>query len=90
MTTVGELINLLQRFPDDAVVIMSEDPDGNRFSILSEISEGVWEPDPNYLTDGELWVARELTPELSAQGYSNEDVYDGDDAKDCIVLWPAI
>ncbi len=77
---VKELIELLStEFPEDEVVI-SIDEEGNGFSAINCISRSVF--------DGEYIYLRELTPELETQGFTEEDMYTGEDGKNCVVLWP--
>lgn len=77
---VKELIELLSaEFPDDEVVL-AIDEEGNGFSSVNGISKSVF--------DGEYIYLRELTPELETQGFTEEDMYTGEDGKKCVVLWP--
>lgn len=36
--TVGQLIETLFKFPQDSIVIMAKDPEGNGFSPLAEVT----------------------------------------------------
>jgi hypothetical protein len=65
---------------------MSSDGEGNSKSPLADLSDAVYVPDSTY--SGDTHVARRLTPELEAQGYSEEDCYAHDDGQDAVVLWP--
>ena len=80
MTTVKELIELLQGFDPDALMIMQRDPEGNGYAPLSGAEDGTWDADA-----GEYGYA-ELTPELESKGYYEDDMIDGEPA---VVLWPA-
>lgn len=88
MVTVSELIKKLQHCPQDAVVIMSKDGEGNSYSPLATV-EGeniVYIPETSW--DGEIGFTH-LTPELERQGFTDEDVIgenrNGDIA---VVFWP--
>lgn len=80
--TVKELIELLGKANQDAVVIMSKDSEGNEFSELYEpdVDNIVWNED-----DEEIGIAK-LTAKYRKQGYGKEDVIKGVTA---IVLWPS-
>jgi len=81
MTTVKELIELLQGFDPNALVIMQRDPEGNGYAPLSGAEDnGAWDA-----RDREYGYAN-LTEELQQRGYSEEDCIDGAPA---VVLWPA-
>jgi hypothetical protein len=84
--TIRELIEELKTYPQDSVVVMSEDGEGNGYSPLSGFSDGVYVPESTW--NGDYHVGRALTKELEEAGYTEEDVYDGEDAQDCVVLWP--
>lgn len=76
--TVAELIALLQEEDPEALVVCSRDAEGNGYSLLADVAAPY-----NYDT-GEIGFA-ELTPELEAQGYTEEDLLDGVPA---VVLYP--
>ena len=76
--TVKQLIELLQKENPDRVVILSKDSEGNGFSELENVNSNY-----NY-NDGEIGLGT-LTPELEKQGYTEEDILDGQPA---VVLWP--
>lgn len=82
--TVKELKQALEGVDDSRIVIMSKDEEGNGFSPLAEASteNDVYMADSTW--SGEI-ALKELTPELKEQGYTEEDLGDGED---CIVLWP--
>ena len=82
MTTVKELIALLQKEDPERVVVLSKDGEGNGFSPFSDFGHGAYEPDSTY--SGELGIEK-LTDKLKEQGYTEEDVCDGIPA---LVLWP--
>lgn len=80
--TVGELIEQLKLKNPERVVVMSKDGEGNGFSPLADVENASYEADTTW--SGEIGL-EELTPELQKQGYSEEDVVNGEP---CIVLWP--
>lgn len=49
--TVKELINKLQELPEDHKIVMSKDAEGNSYSPLSNISEGVYVADSTWSGD---------------------------------------
>ena len=77
--TVEELIAELERLPEDLLVVLSADEEGNYFRPLAGIDAN------STYRDGECSLAA-LTPELEAQGYTDEDV--DEDGTPCVVLWP--
>jgi hypothetical protein len=83
---VRELIEQLSEFPPEAIVVCSGDAEGNTYSPLSSLGVAVYVPENTW--SGEVHVARTMTPELEADGYSEEDCYDGDDALDAVILRP--
>lgn len=80
--TVEQLIDLLQQYPKDALVIQSNDSEGNHFSPCEEVSLGRYEAENGW--SGTFGLA-ELTKELEEKGYTEEDVVDGPLA---VCLWP--
>lgn len=82
---VKEFKVLVNTWDDEDEVIMSKDGEGNNFSPFSDCSEQIYIPDCTW--SGEI-RQRELTPELIAQGYTDEDLYHGDNGVNAIVLWP--
>ena len=79
---VYELMALLWKCNLDDIVVMSKDGEGNSFSPLSDISKASYEADTTWSGDIGL---RKLTDEDREQGYTEEDVGQGED---CVVLWP--
>lgn len=79
---VKELIEILTTVDPEEDVLLAIDSEGNRYHLLSEVSVNQYKWDGDY--NAEVGI-RELTPELQAQNYSEEDVY-GD--KPCVILWP--
>lgn len=79
--TVGELRDVLKDLPDDRIVVASIDPEGNGFRVLWDYSLDM------AFHDGEVGY-KELTPELEAEGYDEDDVFCYPDAPLCFLLWP--
>lgn len=71
LTTVGELIQLLQEVDPDRVVIISKDAEGNMYSPFSNIYTGAYEPSTPWY--GEVGLD-ELTDEDVMDGFTEEDV----------------
>lgn len=83
---VKELKKLLEQVDDEALVVLSTDGEGNGYHALSTIDDSmVCAHDDIY--DIELQFPK-LTDELIKDGYSEADVYQGDDAVKCVVFWP--
>ena len=77
--TVKELNEQLKKCDPDSLVVMAIDEEGNGYSIFRDI----WSENCNY-KDGEVGLSY-LTDEHRKQGYTEEDILDGQPA---IVLWP--
>jgi hypothetical protein len=54
--TVKELIKQLKDYPQDSVVVMSSDGEGNSKSPLAELDDAVYVPDSTW--SGDTYVAR--------------------------------
>jgi len=80
--TVKELIEFLSRHDPDRIVIMAKDAEGNGYSPLSDGWIGRYRADTTW--SGDVGLER-LTPQLKKDGYSQEDVIDGDPA---LILCP--
>ena len=78
---VRELIAELYKCNLDDLVVVSGN-EGNTYSPLDGISEEMYEAETSWA--GEIGL-RELTAELRARGFTEEDVGSGED---CVVLWP--
>lgn len=74
---VKELIEKLKAVDPDMLVVMSSDAEGNGFHPLEDAETGGY-------ADGEVGLL-ELTEELKAKGYSEEDVR----GEPAMVLWPS-
>ena len=82
---VKEFKILVNSWDDEDEVIMSKDGEGNNFSPFSTYSKQIYVPDCTW--SGEVYQ-RGLTPKMIEQGYSEEDLYDGNNGVNAIVLWP--
>jgi len=80
--TVANLIASLQNYNPSAIVIMAKDAEGNAHSPLSGCWEGSYRAETTWY--GEVGL-KTLTDSDVADGYSEEDVVDGEDA---VVLCP--
>lgn len=80
--TVSDLIKLLETEDPARLVVMSKDGEGNNFSPFHGHSVGVYKADSTW--SGEIGIEK-ITPALEKQGYSEEDVVEGERA---LVLWP--
>lgn len=80
---VRELITKLSQLDPDALVVMSNDAEGNAFMKMDEICDGY-----NFGNEscgrGDIGIS-ELTQELELQGYTEEDFVEG---VNCVVFWP--
>ena len=77
---VKELVELLQTFDPNALVILQRDPEGNGYAPLSGAEAGgAWDNQ-----EREYGYAQ-LTEALKARGYEQEDCIEGEPA---VVLWP--
>jgi hypothetical protein len=70
---VSELKRLLDGFDDDATIVMSKDAEGNGFSPLEELNQGIYNPLSTWA--GEFWHVTRLNhlptdEELAEQGLS--------------------
>lgn len=81
--TVAELIIYLQQFPEDTLVVMSIDEEGNGFNELRGI-----ESNHRYNRENGEIAFSELTPSLISDGLTEEEVGDEEYGPVCIVLWP--
>jgi hypothetical protein len=77
---VSELIEYLQQLDPDRIVVMARDSEGNGFNEMNHLYTCTY-------GDGGTFIEA-LTPELEEQGYSEEDVYQGDDGQPAVSLWP--
>ena len=83
---VHRLIKMLEFLDKEAEVIMSSDGEGNSYSPVADVStDYIYVPDSTW--SGEIHI-KCLTGETLGHGYSEEDLYVGDDATPCVVLYP--
>lgn len=84
--TVGELRKSLEHIDDSYIVVMSKDGEGNAFSPLAQLEDRyIYVPDSTW--SGSIYL--EALDELDREaGYTDEDLYHGDDGQGAIVLWP--
>jgi hypothetical protein len=80
--TVAELIEALKEMPQTALVVLSSDAEGNSHSPVARIMIGRYEAESAYRGTIGLY---ELTEDLEAEGYTDEDVVNGPPA---VCLWP--
>jgi len=82
---VKELKIILKDLNDNDEVILSKDSEGNAYSPLADYALNIYVPDSKW--SGEIRL-KELTPELIESGYGTEDLYDGEDGINAVVLYP--
>jgi hypothetical protein len=80
MITKAELIEMLKEYADDNVIVLSIDEEGNGFNLLRDVTADVY-------CDGETYI-RELTDELKARRFNEDDLCPYEDGVNCITLWP--
>lgn len=79
--TVSQLRNLLADCPDDAVVVMAADSEGNDFHMFGETGVGWWLPG-----DREI---RNVAGGEPDEDEDEDDVYEPDGTElYAVVLWP--
>lgn len=71
---VGVLRSALDGLPDDMLVVLSKDGEGNGFSPLAEVEH---EPTTGYIAES-TWAGEVPHP----------DDYEDGDGVPCVVLWP--
>lgn len=84
---VRELRALLETASDDDEVVLAKDAEGNGYSPLSGGWLATYVPESRAPWSGEVYL-RELDDEALESGYTEEDVYDGDDGIPALVLSP--
>lgn len=86
--TLGELIDnletLRETYGDELTIVMSSDAEGNRFSPLSTLDDYIYVPETTW--DGEIHLV-ELTDSLRKQGFTEEDLYDGEDGQHSLLCF---
>jgi hypothetical protein len=83
--TVKEFIEILSKFEQDRIVIVSTDVGNGRASPLDTIERSAYVPETEWC--GDLFL-EELTPDDIKNGYCDEDLAP-EDAEKAIVLWPS-
>jgi hypothetical protein len=86
--TVGQLMAKLAQLPEDAIVVMASDAEGNSHSPLSSVNESMYLPETTW--SGDAYPTAEELAEKMAQpgsGWSEEDAAP-DDAVRCVLLGP--
>lgn len=76
LKTVAEWIEILKELPQDSVIIMSKDGEGNEFSPLSNYGTGIYVADTTY--SGEIYNEDEY----------DEEEDDNRAGVKAVVLWP--
>lgn len=87
MKTVGELIEELNKYPREQKVVQAKDTEGNDFSPVADVSEGMYDEQTPY--SGEIYP----TPEDIAEANSDIVAYGPDDvapegAVRVVIFWP--
>jgi SpoU rRNA methylase family enzyme len=85
---VKDLKEAIKNLPDDMLVVMSSDAEGNRLTTLEEVDgdnnrfiryKGDWE--------GEI-ALKELRQEDKDRGFTEDEVDTDSQGVDAVVLWP--
>ena len=79
---VKDLVAKLLKEDQEAILIVQKDSEGNGYSPLAGIDTGMYQQEDTWY--GEFGYGA-LTDELIAQGYTEEDIIDGEAA---VVLYP--
>lgn len=82
---VGELKALLEGFPEEFLVVMSSDSEGNGHSPLADLGEMRYLADTTW--SGETWNTHEWIAAHADQGYTDEDEAP-EEAEPAVCLWP--
>lgn len=82
---VRELRELLAGAGDDDEVVLAKDAEGNGYSPLAGGWAALYVPESTW--SGDVYL-RELDAEDREQGYTEEDLYDGEDGQLAFVLTP--
>lgn len=76
MTTVKELIEILSELPQDSVVVLQKDSEGNGYSPLAGAEAAKYIPENTY--SGEVLCQEDV----------DDGEYEGQDMMDCVVIHP--
>ena len=79
MRTVADLIKFLQKQPQDSVVVIAKDCEGNNYSPYDGCCEGYYVPESKW--DGVFFSGDDLEAEMTVAEFRK--------AKKAIVFWPA-
>lgn len=74
---IKDLKKALEGIDEETLVVLSRDEEGNGYGVLSVVNQNTYK-------DGEIGFAK-LTPELEKQGYTEEDLLEGELA---VVFYP--
>lgn len=80
---VSQLMEILSQFDPDDIVVLQKDPDRNAYSLLAAAWAGVYVG----TEDGNAYL-RELDSQAIEQGYTEEDLYQGEDGQNAVILYP--
>ena len=87
---VKELKELLNELNDEDLVVVSLDDQGNKYSPIEDYYECI------YVEDTDSWFGntyirqKELTTELIEYGFTEEDIYNGDNGINAVILYPEL
>lgn len=77
--TVRELKEILENCPEDFIIVLSSDAEGNSYSKLESCNIDEYNFDDDHI------CLKVLTKELISLGYTEDDLGSG---TPCVVLWP--
>jgi len=81
--TKKELLEMLEEYPEDTLIILSADGEGNSYSPLAGYCDGLYKADST-------WSGEFISDDDEAY-YREEDGWTDADFEDCVpavVLWP--
>ena len=81
---VKTLKKLLQNYNDEDEIIMAKDEEGNYFSPLVSLEEVLYVPETTY--SGTVYL-KGLNDDLRDIGFTEEDLYDGNNGVNAIALY---
>jgi hypothetical protein len=82
---VSELKKLLERFDDDDLLILARDAEGNGYSPLGSVWNGIYVAEAE--SRGNAYLS-ELSQEDQEAGFTEEDVYSEPDGIHAVFLVP--
>lgn len=84
--TVAELVQVLSHFDPTDLLVMAKDAEGNDFSPLMLVEDGMYRAHSTW--SGEIGL-RVLTDDEREQGFTEDDIGDSEDGYvPCVILWP--